>query len=112
LKIIDAYNHLWKARPNAPESFMHTGLGPDDLVAEMDRKGVDLAVICPLGQDPDNEYIAESMQAASTRLVGFCEANPRDPLAPDIIRHAVTTLGLKATNSTLRCRAIRRRRMR
>jgi len=70
-------------------------LGPDDLVAEMDRKGVDLAVICPLGQDPDNEYIAESMQAHPPGWSGSCEANPRDPLAPDIIRHAVTTLGLK-----------------
>jgi predicted TIM-barrel fold metal-dependent hydrolase len=93
--IIDAYNHLWKARPNAPETFMHTGLGPQDLVDELDRKGVDMAVVCPLGQDPDNAYIAEAVRAFPTRLVGFCEANPRDPEAPAIIRDAVASLGLK-----------------
>jgi predicted TIM-barrel fold metal-dependent hydrolase len=95
LKIIDAYNHLWKARPNAPETFMHTGLGPAELVAELDNKGIDMAVVCPLGQDPDNAYIAESVQAYPTRLLGFCEANPRDPAAPEIIQNAVEVLGLK-----------------
>jgi predicted TIM-barrel fold metal-dependent hydrolase len=93
--IIDAYNHLWKARPNAPESFMHTGLGPAELVAALDRAGVDMAVVCPLGQDPDNDTIAEAVRAYPTRLVGFCEANPRDARAPEIIQHAVQELGLK-----------------
>lgn len=93
--IIDAYNHIWKAKPNAPEAFMHTGLGPQELVAAMDRHGVDIAVVCPLGQDIDNEYIAEAVQEYPTRLIGFCEANPRDPDAPKTIRRCFKEYGLK-----------------
>jgi predicted TIM-barrel fold metal-dependent hydrolase len=93
--IIDAYNHIWKAKPNAPETFMHVGLGPDEVVAEMDRHGVDMAVVCPLGQDIDNEYIAEAVQKFPDRLIGFCEANPRDPDAPRVIRKCVEEYGLK-----------------
>ncbi|MDR7523477.1 MAG: amidohydrolase family protein [Armatimonadota bacterium] len=80
--ILDAYNHLWRARPNSPELFMHQALTPERLIAEMDRGGINMAVVCPLGQDMDNEYIGEAVRAYPDRLIGFLEVNPRDPDAP------------------------------
>ena len=87
--IIDAYNHLWRARPNAPELFMHQALTPEQFVAEMDRTGIDMAVVCPLGQDLDNEYIGEAVRAYPNRLIGFLEVNPRDADAPAQMRALV-----------------------
>ncbi len=93
--IIDAYNHVWKANPQAPELFMHQALTPEQFVAEMDRSSIDKAVICPLGQDIDNDYIVESVQKFPDRLIGFMEANPRDPRATQTIRHYAREYGLK-----------------
>lgn len=76
--IIDAYNHIWRARPNAPELFMHEELSARKFVAEMDRSHIDKAVVCPLGQDIDNQYIADGVRQFPDRLIGFMEVNPRD----------------------------------
>ncbi|HEV2356882.1 MAG TPA: amidohydrolase family protein [bacterium] len=81
--IIDAYNHIWRARPNAPELFMHQELSAAAFVAEMDRSGIDKAVVCPLGQDIDNEFIAAGIRQFPDRLIGFLEVNPRDADAAD-----------------------------
>lgn len=93
--IIDAYNHVWKANPQAPEVFMHQALTPERFVEEMDRHGIDRAIICPLGQDIDNDYIAESVARFPDRLIGFMEANPRDPQATQIIRRYAREHGFK-----------------
>jgi predicted TIM-barrel fold metal-dependent hydrolase len=93
--IIDAYGHIWKANPLAPEVFMHQAMTPERYLEEMDRHGIDLAVICPLGQDIDNEYIAESIQKYPDRLIGFMEVNPRDPGAPHVMRRFAREYGLK-----------------
>ena len=93
--IVDIYNHVWKANPQAPEVFMHEALTPERFVEEMDRERIDKAVICPLGQDIDNDYIAESVQKFPDRLVGFLEANPRDPSAVRTIHHYAREYGMK-----------------
>jgi predicted TIM-barrel fold metal-dependent hydrolase len=93
--IIDAYNHVWKANPQAPEVFMHQALAPERLVEEMDKHAIDKAVICPLGQDIDNDYIAESVQKFPDRLIGFLEANPRDPHAVKTIHRYAREYGMK-----------------
>jgi hypothetical protein len=93
--IIDAYNHLWRARPNAPELFMHQALTPERFIAEMDAHGIDMAVVCPLGQDMDNEFIGEAIRASPNRLIGFLEVNPRDPDAPAQIRALVARYGFR-----------------
>lgn len=93
--IIDAYNHIWRARPNAPELFMHEELSPERFVQEMDRSKIDKAVVCPLGQDIDNEYIADGVRKFPDRLIGFMEVNPRDPDADQKIRHVAREHKLK-----------------
>jgi len=93
--IIDAYNHLWRARPNAPELFMHQALTPEGFIAEMDRAGIDMAVVCPLGQDIDNEFIGEAVAKSPDRLIGFLEVNPRDADAPAQMRALVERYGFK-----------------
>src|SRR5439155_10316607 len=93
--IIDAYNHVWRPKPNAPELFMHEGLSPEQFVAEMDRSRIDKAVICPLGQDIDNDYIVEAVRKFPTRLIGFMEVNPRDADAADTIRRYARAPGIK-----------------
>ncbi|MCL4459433.1 MAG: amidohydrolase family protein [Chloroflexi bacterium] len=93
--IIDCYCHVWKASPQAPEVFMHKALTPEDVIAEMDRHRIDMQVLCPLGQDPDNDYIVECVQKYPNRFIGFMEVNPRDPKATQIIRHYAREYGMK-----------------
>jgi predicted TIM-barrel fold metal-dependent hydrolase len=93
--VIDAYNHIWRANPRAPEHFLHLDKTPEMLIEQMDRGGVDRAVVCSLGQAIDNAYIAEAVRRYPDRLIGFAEANPRDPQAISSIRRAVEDLGLR-----------------
>lgn len=54
----------------------------DDLVAEMDRSGVDRAVVCGFGWREmdlcrrDNDYVIESVARYPERLIGLAIANP------------------------------------
>jgi hypothetical protein len=54
----------------------------DDLVAEMDRSGVDRAVVCGFGWRDmdlcrrDNDYVIESVARYPERLIGLAIANP------------------------------------
>jgi predicted TIM-barrel fold metal-dependent hydrolase len=54
----------------------------EDLVASLDRAGVDMAVAVGIGwEDPRlaqaaNDYIAEAVSRFPSRLVGFCGVNP------------------------------------
>lgn len=71
-----------------------------DLIEEMDRSGIDRAVVCGFAWENfdlyqrTNSYIAEAVARFPGRLVGFCNVPPRHPQAGDEIERCVA-LGLK-----------------
>lgn len=70
------------------DAHCHIGLGrlkrqtAEELLREMDRCGVERAVVCPVDQyiavynKEGNDYIAEAVRAHPDRLVGFASVNP------------------------------------
>jgi predicted TIM-barrel fold metal-dependent hydrolase len=74
--IADAYNNIWAASGTSDYLTAAT-YDASRLMAAMDAGGVDLAVVCSLGQAIDNAYIAEAVASHTPRLVGFGQLNPR-----------------------------------
>lgn len=60
-------------------------IGPESVIAEMDRSGVDMAVICGFPWQSHelcamgNEALLEAVHRFPDRLVGFCSVYPGDP---------------------------------
>jgi uncharacterized protein len=76
-------------------------LTADDLVAVMDRRGIDQAVLLPL-ESPDwgggyllTEQVLEARQKHPDRFIVFACADPRFPLALEFIDHLVRNCGCK-----------------
>jgi len=67
----------------------------EELVNSMDRAGVDKAVIFPFVENPDNDYIAQTVKKFPDRVIGFACINPWLPGALDELRRSVKELGLK-----------------
>jgi predicted TIM-barrel fold metal-dependent hydrolase len=73
-KVIDAHVHLGHGREKT--------LDTDQLLALMDRYGVDRAVVCPVDSEiilhnrAGNDRILDAVRAHPDRLVGFAVANP------------------------------------
>lgn len=74
------------------------------FLLEMDAAGVDQAVLLPVDvtcaygcQIGSNEQIA-ALAAAQPRFIGFASVDPRRPEAPDLLRFALDTLGLRGLN--------------
>lgn len=74
--------------------------GAGDLVAEMDRCGVDRAVVCGFAWESfelyqkTNSYIAEAVARFPQRLIGFGNVPPRHPEAGEEIARCLA-MGLK-----------------
>ena len=78
----------------------------DDVLRSLDEAGIDVGVLlAPFLSagfsldDADslrrgNEHLARLVRGHRDRLVGFAVVDPRDPEAPQHLRHAVETLGL------------------
>jgi hypothetical protein len=93
LKKEEWFGHLYSA-PNARMT------GASGLIAEMDRCGIDRAVVCGFAWESfelyqkTNTYIAEAVARYAGRLVGFCNVPPRHPQAGSEIERCLA-LGLK-----------------
>jgi|LSQX01.1.fsa_nt_gb predicted TIM-barrel fold metal-dependent hydrolase len=85
--IVDAHNHVGVRIGRS-----QTG---EELVARMDRAGVDKAVIFPFIERPDNDFIAQAVSEFPNRLIGFACVNPWADNAIDEIERAVRRLHLK-----------------
>ncbi|MDB5999209.1 MAG: hypothetical protein JWP52_908 [Rhizobacter sp.] len=78
-----------------------------EVLQSLDDAGIDMAVLLApfLSEgfsldDPQslvraNEHVASLVRGEEDRLVGFAVVDPRDPNAPQLLRHAVQTLGLR-----------------
>ncbi len=76
--IIDAHNHV-----GGPDKGDHQKQSPEEIVANMDRAGIDKSVIFAFNEiNPGvsfslaNDYIAAAMKRYPDRLVGFCRLDP------------------------------------
>lgn len=95
--IIDAYNNVWQAVEGDGESAYLTGetYSVEMMLEDMESAGVDMAVGCSLGQNVDNEYLAEVMQKYPDKIIGFGQVNPRLPDAVETTRRCFEDFGLK-----------------
>ena len=92
--IIDAYNNAWE--PTGSSDYLTSEAHPiSDMLVGMDRAGVDRAVVCSLGQQIDNDFIAGLVAAHPERLIGFGQVNPRVPTAVADIHRCAGELGLR-----------------
>jgi len=72
--IVDGHAHLGLGREKQ--------LTPHQLIEQMDRYGVNLAVVCPVDEyivlhnREGNDYILEAVREHPDRLIGFAVANP------------------------------------
>lgn len=92
--IIDAYNNVWQAAGNS-DYLTAESYTPQDMIREMDRAGVDMAVGCSLGQMVDNDFIAQTVRSYPDRIIGFGQVNPRHPDAVETIETCAVELGLR-----------------
>ncbi|WP_119154873.1 amidohydrolase family protein [Caldimonas tepidiphila] len=79
----------------------------DEVLHAFDEAGVDIGVLLapflsegyslddPASLRRANEHLARLVQGHADRLVGFAVVDPRDPGAPQELRRAVETLGLR-----------------
>jgi predicted TIM-barrel fold metal-dependent hydrolase len=73
--IIDFHTHL-------RNSIFGYGQTPSQLIKDMDKYGIDKAVVCPVKPGnyhfgPENNYISRISQQYSDRFIGFCRVDPR-----------------------------------
>ena len=72
--ILDGHAHVGKGRKK--------WLEPSQLIDQMDRHGVDKAVVCPIEEHiviynkEGNDYILETVRSFPDRLIGFASVNP------------------------------------
>ena len=83
--VVDFHNHISRVDRALSGSFYDTlGQTPGDLVARMDKYGIDIAVIWPVSTGmltPEafserNDYLVQAVRQYPERLVGFCVATP------------------------------------
>lgn len=73
----------------------------EELIRDMDRFGVDKAVVFPNPRYPGeyreaNDEIAEAQRRYPGRIVGFCRVDPRNPkIAIEELERSILSLGLK-----------------
>jgi predicted TIM-barrel fold metal-dependent hydrolase len=92
--IIDFHTHLRK-------SIFGYGQTAKQLIKNMDKYGIDKAVICPVKPAnyhfaPENNYIARIAEQYSDRFIGFCRVDPRQKTkAVKEVERAAVKLNLK-----------------
>ena len=110
--IVDSHTHAWEFWPYEPPVPDHESRGrAEQLLWEMDRNGVDRAVlVCArIEHNPDNnDYVAECVKAHPERLVQFADvdcswtATYHTPGAADRLEEAAEKYRLKGFTHYLR----------
>jgi predicted TIM-barrel fold metal-dependent hydrolase len=83
--IIDHHNHIWKGKPTG-EGFLNNPMTAEILLDDMDKGGVDIAGVCSVAQDIQNDYVLEFQRNHPDRIIGYCFVNPRNKDAVDTLR--------------------------
>ncbi|MDR3294428.1 MAG: amidohydrolase family protein [Clostridiales Family XIII bacterium] len=90
--IVDHHNHVWKGASSG--GFLDEPMHVERILAEMDMARIDVAGICSVAQDIDNDYVMRAQKAHPDRLFGYCFVNPRDKGARDELRRYLD-MGMK-----------------
>lgn len=86
--IIDAHNHLG-TRIGASQDACQ-------LVANMDKAGVDRAVCFPFVEGSfTNQPVADAVRAFPERIIPFCAVNPWGPGAPELLAECIASYGAR-----------------
>jgi len=96
--LIDSHNHL-----GGPDKGDGKSQSVDEIIAAMDKSGVDRAVVFPFNVDNPgvsfanaNDYIAGAVKTRPSRLIGFCRLDPNfGELAVKELDRCVNGLGLR-----------------
>lgn len=83
--LIDHHNHIWVGN-QVGEDFLDQDMSVEGLLRFMDTDGLDVAGVCSIAQDIQNDYIVESVRLHPDRLFGVCFIDPREKGAADILR--------------------------
>lgn len=83
--IIDSHNHLWMGAATG-EGFLDNAMSVEAILQDMDAAGVDVAGVCSIAQDIQNDYILNAQRNHPDRLVGSVFVNPRSPDAADTLK--------------------------
>lgn len=87
MQIVDAHNHIGQRKGlNTPV---------ESLIEQMDKAGVDRAVVFSQSERVDNPYVAEALRRYPDRLIAFAMINPWHDEAEDELRHCVNELGFR-----------------
>jgi predicted TIM-barrel fold metal-dependent hydrolase len=92
--IIDFHTHIWRYAEGV-QPVERYGTSPEALLRDMDRAGVDKAVMVPLayvGGAPqpllmDNDYLVNAVRSYPDRLYGLVEVDPKQPTAAETVQH-------------------------
>lgn len=83
--IIDFHNHIWNGN-SVGENFLDQDMSISSLLHAMDRAGVDVAGVCSVAQDVQNDYVLECQKQHSDRIFAYCFVNPREKNAADTLK--------------------------
>lgn len=82
---IDHHNHIWTGNA-VGEDFLDQDMSVEGLLRSMDADGLDMAGVCSIAQDIQNDYVAESVRKHPDRLFGVCFVDPREKNAVNTLR--------------------------
>jgi predicted TIM-barrel fold metal-dependent hydrolase len=84
--IIDHHNHIWIGESTG-EGFLEESMTIETILKEMDVAGIDMAGVCTLAQDVNNEYVIQAQKQHPDRLFGYAFINPRGKNAVSDLKH-------------------------
>lgn len=90
--IIDHHNHVWAGESTG--GFLDEDMSVRQILKEMDQADLDMAGVCTVAQDIDNDYVVKAQKEHPDRLFGYCMVNPRVKGATDTLRRYLDA-GLK-----------------
>jgi uncharacterized protein len=82
---IDHHNHLWMGAATG-EGFLDNPMSIEAILRDMDIAGLDMAGVCSVAQDMQNDYILQAQRQHPDRLFGYAFVNARDKQSPEILR--------------------------
>ena len=82
---IDFHNHVWQG-DCAGENFLNQNMSAEALLKAMDKAEIDLAGICTVAQDMDNDYVLKCQRMHSDRFFAYAFVNPREKNAVDQLK--------------------------
>jgi len=82
---IDLHNHIWSGG-SVGENFLDQDMSVESLLRAMDQAEVDIAGVCSVAQDIQNDYVLAAQKAHTDRLFAYVFVNPREKNAVETLK--------------------------